>query len=85
MEFGPSCLVEELWRAPLRHPTSSRRWDIGTTWSKFDGGGTTALGAHGFKPLKVASGPEGSQIPSSPAKRHAQSGWRAWWKVEWGL
>jgi hypothetical protein len=30
-----------------------------------------ALGAHGSRPLMVTSGPEGSQIPSSPVRRHA--------------
>jgi hypothetical protein len=37
-----------------------------------------ALGVRGF-------GPEESRIPSSPTRRRAQSGRRAWWKVERGL
>jgi hypothetical protein len=33
----------------------------------------------------AAGGPKGSQIPLSPMRRCARSGWRAWWKVERGL
>ena len=44
-----------------------------------------ALGVHGYRTLIVAGGPEGSQIPSSPLRRHAWSGRRTLWKVERGL
>ena len=44
-----------------------------------------ALGVHGFGPWMATSGPEGSQIPSSPLRRHAWSGRRTLWKVERGL
>jgi hypothetical protein len=42
-----------------------------------------ALGVSRFGLLVVASGPEGSQIPLSPMRRHAQSGWPAW--LAWGV
>jgi hypothetical protein len=79
---GPPCLVEELSCAPPRHPTSSERWDVGATWSRSVRGGATALGACGSMPLMIAGGPKESRIPSSPVRRRARSGWRAWWKVE---
>jgi hypothetical protein len=69
-------------------PASSQFiWEMGhrATWSRFGGGGAVALGVHGSRPLMVADGPEESRIPSSPTRRHARSGRRAWWKVERGL
>jgi hypothetical protein len=75
---GSSCLVEELWRALPCRPTLFGRWDVGATWSRFGGEGAVALGARGSRPLMVASGPEGSQISSGPARRRVLSGRCAW-------
>ena len=85
MASGQSCLVEELWHAPPRRSTSFWRWDVRATWSRSGRGDTTALGARGSRPSMIAGGPKGSRIPSSPTRRHARSGRRAWCKVEWGL
>jgi hypothetical protein len=59
-------------------------WEMGhrATWGGSSEGEGVVLGARGSKPLMVAGGPEGSQNPSSPTRRHAWSGWHAWWKVE---
>jgi hypothetical protein len=56
-----------------------------STWSRSSRGGAVALGARGPGPLMVASGLKGSQILSSPMRRHVLSGRHAWWKVEQGL
>ena len=62
-------------------------WEMGhwAMWSRSIGGEAMALGAHESEPLMVAGGTKGSWIPSSPVRRHARSGWCAWWKVERGL
>jgi len=44
-----------------------------------------ALGARGSGPSMVADGLKGSWIPSSPMRRHVQTGRRARRKVEQGL
>jgi hypothetical protein len=64
---------------------SSERWDIEAAWSKSNRGGAAVLGVRGSRSSMIADGPKGSRIPSSPARRHARSRRRAWWKVEWGL
>jgi hypothetical protein len=61
-------------RVPLRHPVSSRRWDIGATWSR-SGGGAAALGACGSEPSMIAEGLGGRQIPLSPTRRRAWGKW----------
>jgi hypothetical protein len=73
MASRPSCLAEELWRAPSRRPTSSGRWDIKATWSRSDGG-AVALGVHGSRPSMTAGGLERGQIPSSLVRRCAWMG-----------
>jgi hypothetical protein len=85
MASRPSCLTEELRCALPHHPTLSRRWDVGAMWSGSSGGGAATLDKCGSGPSMMTGGPKGIRIPSSPTRRHAWSGRRAWWKVEWRL
>jgi hypothetical protein len=50
MASGSSCLVDELWHATSRRPTSFGRQDVRATWSKSVGGGAAGLGVDGLKP-----------------------------------
>jgi hypothetical protein len=65
MASRPSCLVEELRRAPLHRPTSSMRWDVGATWSR-SSGGAMAFGACRSRPSMITARPRGVRSPQFP-------------------
>jgi hypothetical protein len=85
MAFGPSSLVEELWRAPPCH--FYLIWEIGRQrhmeqiwWRRSRYSQCVSIQA-----VDDSRWAQGEPDPPSLMTRHARSGRHVWWKVEWDL